>query len=108
MKQYPGNTHSASIQTNVLVIVFSSPLRCQRAARLPSGDPEAVPHKSLRKAHSDFGSYLGARPHAVKMGVYLDVVLDLPENSWFGSKEVSQQTLRDCREESGSQSPKTS
>lgn len=58
--------------------------------------------------HSDSSSYLGARPHAVKVGVYLDVVLDLPENSWFGSKEVSQQTLRDCREESGSQSPKTS
>lgn len=70
-------------QTNVLVIVFSSPLRYQQAARLPPGVPAAAPHQSLRKAHSDFSSYLGARPHAVKMGVYRDVVLDLPEQAWI-------------------------
>ena len=66
-------------QQNVLVIVFSSPLRFMRAAKLPPDDPDAAPHKSLRKCHSDFSSYLGATPHAVKVGVYRDVVLDLPE-----------------------------
>jgi beta-mannosidase len=70
-------------KSNVLVIVFSSPLRYTRAAELPPGDPAAAPHKSLRKCHSDFSSYLGARPHAVKVGVYRDVVLDLPEQSWI-------------------------
>ncbi len=70
-------------QENVLVIVFSSPLRYTRAARLPLGNPDRAPHQSLRKCHSDFGSYLGARPHAVKIGVYRDVVLDLPEQAWI-------------------------
>lgn len=70
-------------QSNVLVIVFSSPLQYMRAARLPADDTAAAPHKSLRKCHSDFSSYLGARPHAVKVGVYRDMVLDLPEQSWI-------------------------
>jgi len=70
-------------QENTLVIVFSSPLRFMRAARLPPDDPGAPKHKSLRKCHSDFGSYLGASPHAVKVGVYRDVVLDLPEATWI-------------------------
>ena len=84
-------------QTNVLVIVFSSPLRLQRAARLPPGDPAAAPHKSLRKCHSDFGSYLGATPHAVKVGVYRDVVLDLPEQSWIEDVWVRTDALADYR-----------
>ena len=70
-------------QQNTLVIVFSSPLRFLRNARLPPGDPNTVKHKSLRKCHSDFGSYLGATPHAVKVGVYRDIVLDLPEQTWI-------------------------
>jgi hypothetical protein len=70
-------------QENVLVIVFSSPLRFMKAAKLPPNDPGAARHKSLRKCHSDFGSYLGATPHAVKVGIYRDVVLDLREKSWI-------------------------
>lgn len=70
-------------QTNVLVIVFSSPLRYLRAAKLPPGTPGAAPHKSLRKCFSDFSAYLGARPHAVKVGVYRDVVLDLRDETWI-------------------------
>jgi beta-mannosidase len=68
---------------NVLVILFSSPLRFMKAAKLPPNDPGVARHKSLRKCHSDFGSYLGATPHAVKVGVYRDVVLDLVEKSWI-------------------------
>lgn len=70
-------------QENVLVIVFSSPLRFMKAAKLSPSDPAAAKHKSLRKCHSDFGSYLGAAPHAVKVGVYRDVVLDLAQESWI-------------------------
>src|SRR5512141_1222530 len=43
-------------QQNTLVIVFSSPLRFLRNARLPLGDANGAKHKSLRKCHSDFGS----------------------------------------------------
>jgi Glycosyl hydrolases family 2/Ig-fold domain/Mannosidase Ig/CBM-like domain len=70
-------------QPNTLVIVFSSPLRFPPHARLPPGDPNTAKHKNLRKCHSDFGSYLGATPHAVKVGVYRDIVLDLPEQTWI-------------------------
>jgi len=68
---------------NSLVIVFSSPLRFTQAARLPPDDPAAAQHKSLRKTHCDFGSYIGAAPHSVKVGVYRDVVLDLPGQAWI-------------------------
>ncbi len=68
---------------NTLVIIFPSPLRFMRNARLPVNDPNYPGHRSLRKCHSDFGSYLGAAPHAVKVGVYRDVVLDLPQPGWL-------------------------
>jgi len=68
---------------NTLLIVFSSALRFAQAAKLPPDDPGAAKHKSLRKAHCDFGSYIGARPHSVKAGVYRDVVLDLPDQAWI-------------------------
>ena len=70
-------------QPNTLVIVFSSPLRFLRNTDLSLGDPNSAKHKSLRKCHSDFGWYLGATPHAVKVGVYRDIVLDLPEQTWI-------------------------
>jgi beta-mannosidase len=68
---------------NTLVIVFSSPLRFLQASKLPPDDPGFQKHKSLRKSHCDFGSYIGATPHSVKVGVYRDVVLDLPDRAWF-------------------------
>jgi beta-mannosidase len=68
---------------NTLVVVFSSPLRFMRAAKLPPNDPGSAKHKSLRKCHCDFGSYIGAAPHSVRVGVYRDVVLDLPDQAWI-------------------------
>jgi hypothetical protein len=84
-------------QTNLLVLVFSPPLEYRRAAALPGDDPKAAPHKSLRKCHSDFSSYLGARPHAVKVGVYRDVVLDLPDQSWITDLWVRPNLARDFK-----------
>ena len=71
-------------KTNTLAIVFSSPLRFFRDAKLPTNDPRYPGHKSIRKTHCDFGSYIGARPHSVKVGIYRDVVLDLPGAAWLG------------------------
>ena len=70
-------------EQNILVIVFSSPLQFMRAAKLPPDDPNSAEHKSLRKSHCDFGAYIGARPHSVKVGIYRDVVLDLPGRVWI-------------------------
>ena len=70
-------------QSNTLILIFSSPMRYSRNAKLPQSDPAYPGHRSIRKAHSDFGSYLGAAPHAAKVGVYRDVVLDLPGKVWI-------------------------
>jgi len=84
-------------QPNVLVIVFSSPLRYTREAGRRPGEPGAALHQSLRKCYSDFSSYLGARPHAVKVGVYREVVLDLPEQPWIDDVWVRSTLSRNFR-----------
>ncbi|MHC4179198.1 MAG: glycoside hydrolase family 2 protein, partial [Planctomycetota bacterium] len=68
---------------NVLVIIFSSPLRAvHQVKELPHLKGVSKQHY-LRKCHSDFGSYLGARPHSAKVGIFRDVYLDLPGRSWI-------------------------
>jgi hypothetical protein len=68
---------------NVLLIVFASPTRFIAQVK-PSEAAKGLPkHKYLRKCHCDFGSYLGARPNSVKVGVFRDVVLDLPDRAWI-------------------------
>ena len=68
---------------NVLLIIFSSPLRFIEQVVRPERHKGLPKHKWLRKSHGDFGSYLGARPHAVKVGVFRDVLLDVPGRSWI-------------------------
>ncbi|HUS73118.1 MAG TPA: glycoside hydrolase family 2 protein [Sedimentisphaerales bacterium] len=70
-------------QDNVLLIVFSSPLRFINQVKRPQRYKSLGKYKWLRKSHGDFSSYLGARPHAVKVGVFRDVVLDVPGQSWI-------------------------
>lgn len=68
---------------NVLLIIFSSPLRFINNVERPERHKNLPKHKWLRKSHGDFSSYLGARPHAVKVGVFRDVLLDIPGQSWI-------------------------
>jgi beta-mannosidase len=68
---------------NVLLIIFSSPLRFINQVERPERHKGLPKHKWLRKSHGDFSSYLGARPHAVKVGVFRDVLLDVPGRSWI-------------------------
>lgn len=69
---------------NILIIIFSSPLRFISQIEQPEGHVRVInKHKYLRKSHNDFSSYLGARPHFVKVGVYRDVVLDVPDRAWI-------------------------
>ena len=66
-------------ERNALLIVFASPLRYIATAVRHLGDEEGVaPFHSIRKCRSDFNSYLGARPHAVKVGIFDDVTLEVP------------------------------
>ena len=68
---------------NVLLIVFSSPLRFINSVDRPEHHKNLPKHKWLRKSHGDFSSYLGVKPHAVKVGVFRDVLLDIPGNCWI-------------------------
>lgn len=73
-------------QTNTLLIRFDSPARFLEQVRSRAGSDERTavkPFKHLRKSGSDFGSYLGARPSYLKMGVFRDVVLDVPDRGWL-------------------------
>jgi len=83
-------------EQNVLLIVFSSPLRYLQQVRKRFSAARGVsPNKYLRKCHSDFGSYLGARPHSMKVGVFRDVVLDVPDRAWLEDVCVRPVLLRD-------------
>jgi len=73
----PGNSD------NVLLIIFSSPLRFVSNVERPDRHKNLPKHKWLRKSHGDFSSYLGARPHALKVGIFRDVLLDIPGRSWI-------------------------
>jgi beta-galactosidase/beta-glucuronidase len=68
---------------NVLLIIFSSPLRFINQVQRPERHKSLGNYKWLRKSHGDFSSYLGARPHSVKVGVFRDVLLDVPGRSWI-------------------------
>ncbi len=71
-------------EKNVLLIIFTSPekyLQEIERTREPGQGITAI--KYFRKCHSDFGSYLGASPHSMKVGIYRDVILDIPDVSWF-------------------------
>lgn len=71
-------------EPNILLLIFSSALRfVQNVEQPPEHVSRLVPYKYLRKAANDFTTYLGARPHFVKVGVYRDVALDLPDRAWI-------------------------
>jgi beta-mannosidase len=85
-RQYRIDVHeqlSPGDRDNVLLIIFSSPLRFINQVDRPEHHKNLPKHKWIRKSHGDFSSYLGARPHAVKVGIYRDVLLDVPRRSWI-------------------------
>lgn len=91
-----GNRLAPPGEDNVLLIVFSSPLGYLEAIEQP---PEHVgrigKHTYLRKAADDFNTYLGARPHFVKVGIYRDVVLDVADRAWIESVRVRSELSAD-------------
>lgn len=84
-------------QDNVLLVVFSSPLRFVSEVKVPERYEGLGKHKYLRKSHSDFSSYLGASPHSVKVGIYRDVLLDIPGPSWIEDVWVRPEVSGDFR-----------
>jgi hypothetical protein len=84
-------------KTNTLILVFSSPLRFVDQVKA-TADRSGIPASHyLRKCHSDFGSYLGARPHSVKVGIFRDVEIDVAGSAWLEDVWVRTQLTPDYR-----------
>jgi hypothetical protein len=69
---------------NTLLIVFRSVTKYLERFEPPAAHAGRIPKtRYLRKAPPDFTSYLGARPDLVKVGVFRDVILDVPGPAWI-------------------------
>jgi beta-mannosidase len=76
---------------NTLLIIFTSPLRYIRQQEARYGKTEGIPaHMLLRKSLSDFSDYLGAKPCFAKVGIFAEVVLDIPDQAWLDDVWVRQ------------------
>ena len=69
---------------NVLLVVFTGPAkelaRIEREVNLKHG---IAATKYMRKSQCDFNNYLGARPNFMKVGIFREVVLDVPATTWL-------------------------
>lgn len=75
-------------ETNKLVLRFYPPEKIMNefTARYP--DSDVLPRKYIRKTKSDFKSYMGAKPHFMKVGIFDNVYLDLLPDAYFGDVQV--------------------
>ena len=69
---------------NRLLVLFTGPARSLKrieAEHEPAHSIQA--YKFLRKCSQDFSEYLGPKPGFMKVGIFRDVILDVPGNSWI-------------------------
>jgi len=76
-------------EDNLLNIIFFSAENYTRKAEAQWGPIAGVQyHHYLRKCHSDYDSYLGARPNFIKAGIFDRVYLDVPDQTWLAETRV--------------------
>ena len=71
-------------EENRLLVFFTGPARSLKrieAEHEPAHGIQA--YKYLRKCSQDFSEYLGPKPNFMKVGIFRDVILDVPGNSWI-------------------------
>jgi hypothetical protein len=86
---------------NALLIIFFSPLRFIKAVEQPREHHTFIDkYKYMRKPNHDFKTYLGARPHSVKVGVHRDIVLDAPDRAWIEDIHVRTNLSTDLKQAS--------
>lgn len=80
---------------NVLLVVFTGPAkelaRIEREVELKYG---IAATKYIRKSHCDFNNYLGGRPNFMKVGLFREVLLDVPAATWLEDTAI-RSTLSD-------------
>ena len=74
---------------NVLLVVFTGPAkelaRIEREVKLEHG---ITATKYMRKSQCDFNNYLGARPNFMKVGLFREVILDVPGKTWLEDSAI--------------------
>ena len=69
---------------NSLLVVFTGPVKeLARIERDYRKVHNIAASKYLRKPNSDFNDYLGAKPNFMKVGIFADVTLDTPGETWI-------------------------
>jgi hypothetical protein len=83
-------------EQNVLLVLFASPLRFIDDVPRRFGLQQGIPaYHYLRKCRSDFTSYMGARPHSVKVGIFDAVTLDIPDQAWLEDVDIQTELSED-------------
>ncbi len=75
-------------ETNRLILRFYPPQKVIDTFVSQYPEADVVPHKYIRKTESDFKSYMGARPHFMKAGIFDDVYLDVLPEAFFGDIQI--------------------
>jgi hypothetical protein len=71
-------------QENQLLVYFTGPARVLERIRASHQQAGALSaYKYMRKCCQDFSNYLGSKPNFMKVGIFRDVILDIPGSSWF-------------------------
>lgn len=97
-RQYRIDVRKQIGKDNLLLIVFRSPNRFMEQFQQPAAQVDRIPKtRYLRKANPDFSNYLGAQPNFVKVGVFRDVVLDVPGSAWIEDVWVRSELSSDFR-----------
>ena len=73
---------------NLLLVRFYSPSNYTATMAAKMGRQPYDKLKYLRKCYTDFGSYMGARPNFLKMGIFGDIWLDVIPSSYFGDPYI--------------------
>ena len=75
---------SQGSRDNHLLVLFTGPARAiERIEASQEQDDGLSANKYMRKCIQDFSEYLGSKPNFMKVGIFRDVILDIPGNSWF-------------------------
>ena len=75
-------------EKNSLVLRFYQPRNVIKKYEALYPDANSPSRKFIRKCDTDFKSYMGARPHFMKVGIFDDVYLDLLPELYFQDVQV--------------------
>ena len=84
-------------QANVLLVVFRSPIRFMESVGQRLEQLGRVSKYQYFRKWGDWGSYLGARPSFVRVGIFGEVVLEMLDSSWLEDVWVRPVLADDCK-----------